>query len=339
MDKRTKIVLFSIAAVVLLIILIAVTPEIVRYVDENRAVAIVNGEKITKKEFAINYKSQINYYGLDKAFLSQKVGDKTYEQQIKENVLDGLIIRQIELQQARKRNITLSSAEKKAIDQQIEQYKSDSQSGTEFKQYLQTIGATENEYKDQVIKSQIVSKLYDEATKNQKASDAEIESYYNSHKSDFVEVKASHILFKVNDSKEEAAKKKKAEEILQMIKDGQNFEKLAQKYSEDETTKQKGGDMGYLRKNIIIQYYGNEFGNAVFSLGIGEISNIVQTNDGFHIIKVTDRKQLLLSDVKDEIKSTIESQKKDEYYQSLLEKWKKEAKIKKFEDVLKSVSI
>jgi foldase protein PrsA len=335
MDKRTKIVLFSIAAVVLLITLIGVTPEIVKYVDENRAVAIVNGEKITKKEFAINYRSQINYYGIDKTFLSQKVGDKTYEQQIKENVLDGLIIRQIELQQARKRNITLTSAEKKAIDQQIEQYKSDSQSGAEFRQYLQTIGATENEYKDQVIKSKIVSKLYDEITKNQKATDAEVENYYSSHKSDFVEVKASHILFKVNDSKEEAAKKKKAEEILQMIKDGQNFEKLAQKYSEDENTKQKGGDLGYFRKGQMVK----EFEDAAFSLNIGEISNIVKTSYGYHIIKVTDKKQLSLNEVKDEIKSTIESQKKDEYYQSLLEKWKKEAKIKKFEDVLKSVSI
>jgi len=335
MDKRTKIAIFFITAIVLLIIVIAVTPEMVKYVDENRAVAIVNGEKITKKEFAINYRSQINYYGLDKAFLSQKVGDKTYEQQIKENVLDGLIVRQIELQQARKRNITLTSTEKKAIDQQIEQYKSDSQSGAEFKQYLQTIGATENEYKDQVIKSQIVSKLYDEVTKSQKASDAEIESYYNSHKSDFVEVKASHILFKVNDSKEEAAKKKKAEEVLQMIKSGQSFEKLAQKYSEDETTKQKSGDLGYFRKGQMVK----EFEDAAFSLNIGEISSVVKTSYGFHIIKVTDRKQLSLNEVKDEIKSTIESQKKDEYYQSLVEKWKKEAKIKKFEDVLKSVSI
>ncbi|WPX09416.1 peptidylprolyl isomerase [Anaerocellum danielii] len=335
MDKKTKILLFSIAAVVILIILIAVTPEIVRYVDENRAVAIVNGEKITKKEFTINYRSQINYYGLDKAFLSQKVGDKTYEQQIKENILDSLIIRQIELQQARKRNINLTQAEKKAIDQQIDQYKSDSQSGAEFKQYLQTIGATENEYKDQVIKSQIVSKLYAEVTKNQKVSDAEIEHYYNSHRSDFIEVKASHILLKVSDSKEEAAKKKKAEEVLRMIKDGQNFEKLAQKYSEDENTKQKGGDLGYFRKGQMVK----EFEDAAFSLSIGEISSIVKTSYGFHIIKVTDRKQLTLNEVKDEIKSTIESQKKDEYYQSLLEKWKKEAKIKKFEDVLKSVSI
>uniref|UniRef100_A0A7C5V1G4 peptidylprolyl isomerase n=1 Tax=Caldicellulosiruptor owensensis TaxID=55205 RepID=A0A7C5V1G4_9FIRM len=335
MDKRIKIMLFSIVSVVLLIIVIAVTPEIVKYVDENRAVAIVNGEKITKKEFAINYKSQINYYGLDKAFLSQKVGDKTYEQQIKEDILDSLILRQIELQQARKRNITLTSAEKKAIDQQIEQYKSDSQSSAEFKQYLQTIGATENDFKDQVIKSQIISKLYDEVTKSQKASDAEIESYYNSHKSDFVEVKASHILFKVNDSKEEAAKKKKAEEVLQMIKSGQSFEKLAQKYSEDETTKQKGGDLGYFRKGQMVK----EFEDAAFSLNIGEISNLVKTSYGFHIIKVADKKQLSLNDVKDEIKSKVESQKKDEYYKSLIEKWKKEAKIKKFENVLKSVSI
>jgi len=135
--------------------------------------------------------------------------------------------------------------------------------------------------------------------------------------------------------KRKLQKRKKAEEVLQMIKSGQSFEKLAQKYSEDETTKQKSGDLGYFRKGQMVK----EFEDAAFSLNIGEISSVVKTSYGFHIIKVTDRKQLSLNEVKDEIKSTIESQKKDEYYQSLVEKWKKEAKIKKFEDVLKSVSI
>ncbi|WAM32051.1 peptidylprolyl isomerase [Caldicellulosiruptor naganoensis] len=338
MTKKAKIAILASAAVVLLVILIAVTPEIIKYVDENRAVAIVNGEKITKKEFSINYRSQIDYYyGLDKAFLSQRVDGKTYEEQIKENVLEGLIIRQIELQQAKKRNITLTAQEKKAIDEQINQYKNDSQNRLQFKQYLQTIGATEDDYKDQLIKLQIVSKLYNEVTKNQTASNSEIEGYYNSHKSDYIQVKASHILFKVSDPKEEAAKKKKAEEVLQMIKNGQSFEKLAQKYSEDETTKQKGGDLGYFRKGE--SGLDKEFEDATFSLSIGEISPVVKTSYGFHIIKVTDKKQLTLNDVKDEIKSTIESEKKQEYYKNLLEKWKKEAKIKKFENVLKSVSI
>lgn len=338
MTKNTKIAIFVSAIIVLLVILIAVTPEIVKYVDENRAVAIVNGEKITKKEFSINYKSQINYYGLDKAFLSQKVGNKTYEEQIKEDLLDDLIVRQVELQQARKRNITLTSQEKKAIDEQINQYKNSSESGLEFKQYLQTIGATENDYKDQVIKSQIVSKLFNEVTKKQTASESEIEDYYNSHKSDYIQVKASHILFRLEDSKEEATKRKKAEEVLQMIKDGQSFEKLAQKYSEDENTKQKGGDLGYSNGTNVF-WFDENFKKIAFSLGIGEISGIVKTSYGFHIIKVTDKKQLTLNDVKDEIKTTIENEKKQKYYQKLVEQWKKEAKIKKFEDVLKSISI
>ncbi|WAM33518.1 peptidylprolyl isomerase [Caldicellulosiruptor morganii] len=335
MGKNTKIAIITSAVIVLLIILIAAIPEIVKSIDENRAVAIVNGEKITKKEFTINYKSQIDYYGLDKAFLSQKVDGKTYEEQIKENILEGLIIRQIELQQAKKRNITLTGQERKAIEERINQYKNDSENGLSFKQYLQTIGATEEEYKDQVIKSQIVSKLYDEVTKSQTASDSEIEDYYNSHKSDYEQVKASHILFKVSDPKEEAAKKKKAEEVLQMIKSGQSFEKLAQKYSEDDATKQKGGDLGYFKKGEMVK----EFEDAAFSLGIGEISPVIKTTYGFHIIKVTDRKQLTLNDVRDEIKSKLESDKKEKYYQSLLEKWQKEAKIKKFENVLKSISI
>lgn len=69
MDKRIKIVFFFIAVVVFFIIFIVVIFEIVRYVDENRVVVIVNGEKIIKKEFVINYRFQINYYGFDKVFL------------------------------------------------------------------------------------------------------------------------------------------------------------------------------------------------------------------------------------------------------------------------------
>lgn len=333
MSKKAKLAIIISAIVVALIIIIAITPEVVKYADQNRAVATVNGEKITKKEFTINYKSQINYYGLDQSFLNQKVGERTYADEIKNNVLEGLIIRQIELQQAKKRNITLSSSEKKSLDTQVEQYKSTSQNADNFKLYLQTIGASEEDYKNELYKSQIVSKLFNEVTKSQTVTSAEIENYYNSHKSDFVEVKASHILFKVSNSKDEANKKKQAEDVLNMIKSGQSFEKLAQKYSEDDATKSKGGDLGYFKKGDMVK----EFEDVAFSLNTGEISNVVKTQYGFHIIKVTGRKQLTLNDVKDEIKTTLENEKKQKYFEDLINKWKKEAKIKKYENVLKSI--
>jgi peptidyl-prolyl cis-trans isomerase D len=95
-------------------------------------------------------------------------------------------------------------------------------------------------------------------------------------------VNASHILFTIKEPAKEAEVKAKAEEVLKRAKAGEDFAELAKKYSEDPGTKDRGGDLGSFSRGKMVK----EFDEAAFSLKPGEISNLVKTQFGFHILKV-----------------------------------------------------
>ena len=101
-------------------------------------------------------------------------------------------------------------------------------------------------------------------------------------------IKASHILISYHNDKNEidsAAAKTLADSILTALHNGASFEELAEKYSDDPGSKSKGGDLGFFERRQMVQ----PFDEAAFNLKVGEISGLVQTNYGYHIIKVTDR--------------------------------------------------
>jgi len=100
-------------------------------------------------------------------------------------------------------------------------------------------------------------------------------------------VHVEHILLftKGKTDAEVAEIKKKAEDVLKQVKKGGNFEDLAKKYSEDPGSKDKGGDLGWIIEKQTVP----EFEKAAFSLSKGQVSDLVQTVYGFHIIKVLDR--------------------------------------------------
>ncbi|MEZ0537679.1 peptidylprolyl isomerase [Caldicellulosiruptoraceae bacterium PP1] len=339
MTKNAKIIITIAAVLILAIIVIAVTPEIVKTYDNNKAVAVVNNQKITKKEFKIRFEEMkqqySSYLGGDLTFLDKKTSDnkKTYREVMKEQLIDQLVTQKVQLQKAKDLGITLTSADKKEIDNLIKQYKTDANYKDSFKQYLTTVGATEEEFKKALEDSKIYNKLYDKITKSQTVSESEMKNYYDKNKDSYLEVKASHILFSVSDTSKDAQIKKKAEEVLKKIKNGEDFARLAKQYSDDTSNKDKGGDLGYFRKGTMVA----EFEKAAFSLNVGQVSDLVKTTYGYHIIKVTGRKQLEYKDVKSEIKSSLEQKKKDEYFQKQTTEWKKKATIKKYPNVVKDI--
>jgi peptidyl-prolyl cis-trans isomerase D len=125
-----------------------------------------------------------------------------------------------------------------------------------------------------------------------KVSEEEIKEYYDEYIDTFREkkqVKARHILFKLaeNASQEEEEKvKQKAAEVLKKAKEGENFAELAKKYSEGPTAKD-GGDLGYFSQNQMVK----PFEEAAFKLKKGEVSDLVRTSFGYHIIKAEDVKE------------------------------------------------
>jgi peptidyl-prolyl cis-trans isomerase D len=139
----------------------------------------------------------------------------------------------------------------------------------------------------------------------------DIESYYNANVQQFQtpeQVRASHILLKT-EGKDEATVRKQAEDILTQAKaPGADFAALAKKYSEDDGSKANGGDLDYFAKGRMVP----EFEQAAFSMQPGQISDLVKSQFGFHIIKVVDKKAAAtrsLDEVRTQIQDMLTSQR------------------------------
>lgn len=151
----------------------------------------------------------------------------------------------------------------------------------------------------------------DEVRKTLTISDAELEAFYKTNLSQYqtpAQVRASHILFKT-DGKDENAVKAKAEEVLKMAKaPNADFAALAKKYSEDESNASNGGDLDYFGRGRMVP----EFENVAFAMKAGEVSDLVKSQFGYHIIKVVDNKPEAtrpLAEVKAEIEDQLKWQK------------------------------
>ena len=152
-------------------------------------------------------------------------------------------------------------------------------------------------------------------------SDAQVESYYNSHKDQYrtpERVQARHILIKTTGKtpQEVAQLKTKAEDLLKQIKGGADFAKLAQANSEDPGSASKGGDLGWIVRGQMVK----NFEDTVFSLKPKEISNVITTEYGFHIIQVMDREPArlrTLAEVKPEIVGNLRNQSVFDLMQNL----------------------
>lgn len=154
----------------------------------------------------------------------------------------------------------------------------------------------------------------DDYLKDVKVSEDEVRQYYEDHQDNYhkeEEVRARHILFSVKeDAPEEEVKKvqAEAEKVLEQAKKGEDFAELAKKYSKDPGTAKNGGDLGYFTREKMVE----PFSDAAFALKPGEISGLVRTNFGFHIIKVEDvrpEKTSPLEEVKAEIETAIKKEK------------------------------
>ena len=136
-------------------------------------------------------------------------------------------------------------------------------------------------------------------------SDAQIEAYYNAHRDDYrtpERVHARHILLSItNKPKDEIPKiKAQAEDLDKQLKAGADFAALAKKYSQDPGSAQKGGDLGWVSRGQMVK----NFEDAVFSLKPNQISDVVTTEYGFHIIEVLEKQPAHLQTL-DEVKPTI----------------------------------
>lgn len=292
--------------------MVRVNPE----VDNKTVVARVSGEEIRKEEFnkVFNvFKSQYEQqFGTD--VWNQEVDGKKFGDVAKDKLLDMMIDEKLQLKKASEMGISVSDEE---VDTEIENAKKYFETQEKFDEFLKGQNMDLDYFKESVKKDMTISKLIEKLTENVSITDDEVKKYYDDHQNEFMSVKASHILL---DTKEEA------EKILQRVKAGENFNELAKQNSKDPSAKENSGDLGYFRHGDMVE----PFEKAAFALKPGEISDIVQTDFGFHIIKVEDSKLDKYEDVKEELKSSILNDKKNAEYDKLLADMRSNAKIEKF---------
>lgn len=305
-------------------------------------VATVNGQKITVSEYETTlalYKQSVEaMYGKSVWDTEVEKGVK-YRDKFKENILDQMINIEVVYEQAKKDNLLPTKEE---VDKKYNELKKNIDSDKEYKKDMEKIGANDEFLRTQQEQDLAVQNYKENFDKNTKISDEEMKKYYEEHKKDYYkdEVKASHILVSTQDKngkplsdekKKEA--KKKAEDLLKRAKSGEEFSELAKENSDDPGSAAQGGDLGYFSKGMMVP----EFEKAAFNLKPGEISDIVESSFGYHIIKVTDKvnEQTPYDDVKDSIKTILLNEKFTEQVTKLT----KEAKIEKNKDVLDKIRI
>ncbi|WP_256466739.1 peptidylprolyl isomerase [Tepidibacter aestuarii] len=184
----------------------------------------------------------------------------------------------------------------------------------------------------------VISKYKENYIASLEINDEKLKEYYETNKAEYKkeEVKASHMLFMTVDNnqkplpdEEQKAAKKKAEDILVRAKNGEDFASLAKEYSEDTVSANNGGDLGYFGRGVMVP----EFEKVAFELETGEISDLVESPFGYHIIKVMDKVNEIIpfEDVKSQIKVNIET----DSYKEKIEQLEKDTKIEKHEKNIK----
>lgn len=290
-------------------------------------VAVVNGVTISKD----TYDRELDFFVRRAAPGGQQIPDVQMAQ-MKSEVLESLIDRELLFQESKKKGIQVKSD---AVSDQLQKIQQRYPNKEEFKKLLSNMGLTESDVQAQIERGMAIQELLDkEVTGKIKVSDEETKAFYDKNPQLFQQpeqIKASHILIKVQadapaDQKAEA--RKKIEDVQQKVKKGEDFATLAKTYSEGPSGP-KGGDLGYFRRGQMVK----PFEEAAFSLKPDETSEIVETQFGYHLIKVNDKKpakKMTYTEVKDRLSENLKKQKQDSEANAYIETLRKDAKIEKF---------
>jgi len=271
-------------------------------------VAIVNGEKVFRKDF-------------DRRLEALKSMNQEISRSVEMLVVDQLTKKLLLKQFVDNQNIEVSDKEIKGEIEKIEFFLKSNPSTAEksLKEILESKGSSIEALKGEIKETLALSKYLDKVI-----SDDEKRSYFEANKSAFngEKVKTSHVLIDTTKLKTDAElekAKQEIEEVKKEIDNGADFAEMARKYSTCPSA-ENGGDIGFFqRKGSIVE----EFAKVAFSMEVGEISEPVKTQFGYHIIKVTDKeegKDVSYEDVADMVDFVYMQIKTETLLEGLIEK-------------------
>jgi len=284
--------------------------------------AHVNGEDVTKAD-------------LDRAVQALEAragGPVPAEQrdQVVRGVLDQLIGYKVLVQETRARKVAVPDAD---VDARIGQIRGQFPSEAEFTQMLTQRNLTLEQVKSDARQDMAIAKLIeDEIASKVAVKPEQVTDFYAKNPDQFKQgesVRASHILISVPKGADAAAKaqaRSKAEQVLKEVKGGGDFAALAKQHSADPGSAAKGGDLGFFQQGQMV----GPFNDAAFSLAPGAISDLVETDFGFHIIKVAEKKEgrtIPLEEVRPQVEQYLERLNRQEQTETFVNGLKVKGKI------------
>ncbi len=251
----------------------------------DRIVAVVNQEIITLSEvekWRPPFQEEVEAGDrLEKRERIQEVRQKVLEQLIEEKLID---------QEVKKAGVRVTSKEVEAAIEEVKHRNGINQE--ELEKALTREGLTIETYRKQIEKGLLRMKLIQLSVKVEpKAGEKELRDFYQKNVDRYrspESYRPSHILFHIpkGSTQEEVRQiRKRCEKVLEKLKKGENFGEIVLLYSEDASAKDRG-DLGFFKKGELLPAFEKE----ALQLKVGEISGIVRTDFGFHIIKLLDRK-------------------------------------------------
>ena len=288
-------------------------------------VARVNGRPIPRSEFEMAVQLQFN----------TKHGNRVGVGELRatrEKVLDRLIDGELLYQRAIKQTVKVKE---KDVTAEVEKIRGRFESEEAFLQTLRTNATSEQAFRAQVRRSLIITRFLDrEVLRGVRVSDEDVRLYYDQHPAETKRREAvpiRQILIRIDPNgpgQTRAAAREKIEAILSELRAGSEFEEMARRYSEGEGASE-GGDRG-----ILIRGAGAPplIARAAFSLAAGEISDVIETRQGFHLLKVGERRPagiVPFDEAKDRIRARLESTVRDEAVRAYVDSLRGKAAIER----------
>ncbi len=291
---------------------------------EDKAAVTVNGIKIMQSEVDREVDKQINSQMSQMQASGRGMPPAAQMNSIKMQMQQGLLQQMIEKllidEKLKVENVNITD---KDIDEKVAAFAKRNNMSTEvFQQRIAMSGRSIAQFREMIKSATGLEKLMESSGMLASASEEEIKKFYDD-KIGAGQIRSSHILLKTDDKDEaaraaKAAAKAKIEELLKQANGGSDFAELAKANSECRSSAPGGGDLGFFGKGQMVP----EFEQAAFALKEGEISNVVETQYGYHIIR-----RASFAEIKDEVASQINNEKNTKLTVEYLDKLKAEAKI------------
>ena len=308
----------------LILLISALSTNAAEPVITEQKAADINGVVISMKALNNEYRQALKQKGTSE-------NDVSAEQalEMKKELLDSLIDEELLFQESKKQNVVV---EETTVAASIAKVREKFESDDAYQKALKDANIQGNDLEVRIRRSLAINMLVNEQmNRNVIVSDEESRQYYDAHPETFIEpeqVSASHILVKVEKDDGDAKKvvaKEKITLLQRRLKEGEDFAQLARENS-DCPSSANGGDLGTFKKGEMVK----EFDDAAFALAPGKVSDIVETQFGYHLIKVTDKKEagtIPYDTVKNDLQNFLKRQKLQMEVSSMLETLRKDSKI------------